>query len=85
MYQTINKTSIAYFTKVNKDTKLEISDIIEFEVPKWRGCSWVHRIIDIREDKQGIYYITKGDDNWFPDFFQRTRRKDIHYKIIKII
>lgn len=84
MYPTINKTSIAHIEKVNNDTKLQIGDIVLFRVPKSLGCFWVHRIIDIKSDSRGAYYVTKGDNNWFNDFFQKTRRKDISYKIIEI-
>ena len=85
MYPTINKTSIAYFEKVTENTKLEKGDIVGFKVPAWLGCLRVHRIVDIREDKKGIYYVTKGDNNMFSEFWQKTRRGDIYYKITKII
>ena len=84
MYPTINKTSIAYFEKVTDKTELKKGDIINFKVPKRLGCTWVHRIIKIKEDNKGIYYITKGDNNWMFDI-QKTRREDDLFKITKIV
>ena len=85
MYPTINKNSIATIEKVTKDTELKKGDIVSFKAPKWLGCVWVHRIINIKEDKQGIYYITKGDNNWLPDFWQKTRKEDVYYKVTDIL
>ena len=83
MYPTINKTSIAYIEKVD-DIELQIGDIILFKVSESRGCYWVHRIISIKEDSKGIYYVTKGDNNFFSDFFQKTRKDDVYYRITQI-
>lgn len=84
MYPTINKTSIAYIEKITNKSKLQKNDIIIFKVPDMFGCVWAHRIIKIGEDYNGVYYITKGDNNLFSDFFQKIRRENIYYKIIAI-
>ncbi len=83
MYPTINRTSIAYIEPILLERQLNIGDIINFVVPEWLGCSWVHRIIDIKKDSKGIYYVTKGDNNIFQDWI-KIRIEDIRYKITRI-
>ena len=85
MYPAINKSSIATIEEVTENTKLEKNDIILFKFPKMFGCLWVHRIIFIGKDDKGTYYITKGDNNWFSDFWQRTRKEDVYYKVTSIL
>ncbi len=45
-------------------TDLICGDIIWFETPTYRA---IHRIIEIGEDSDGWYAITKGDNNSRPD------------------
>lgn len=33
-------------------------------------CQVAHRVIEIAEDPRGIYFITKGDNNWIADPFK---------------
>lgn len=47
-----------------KPAYLKIGDIVSYKSKK---DMVIHRIIDINEDEQGIYFITKGDNNPSPD------------------
>lgn len=85
MYPNINKTSIAYVTEVTGETDITKDDIIVFKVPDRFGCLWAHRVIKIGIDSKGVYYLTKGDNNILPDFWQKTRREDIYYKVTSIV
>ena len=84
MYPTINLTSIANASEVNKDTILIKGDIIFFAVPKKLGCYYVHRINKIYFYNGLTYYQTKGDNNRFPDK-NLILRDMIYYKITDII
>lgn len=43
----------------------------------------IHRIIDIKEDENGVYYITKGDNNPVPDP-EKVRPSQVTARVIKI-
>lgn len=43
---------------------IRIGDIISYE---YEDTIIAHRVVDIGEDKQGIYFITKGDNNIIKD------------------
>ena len=49
-----------------KEGSLQIGDIISYE-SKVYGVTVIHRIIDIKEDSSGIYYVVKGDNNIIKD------------------
>ena len=80
MFPAFDENSKLTMEKLNPNTDLSVGDIIEFKVHEYFGCINIHRIIKIKEDKQGIYYVTKGDNNLLPDF-QKTRRDNILYKM----
>ena len=44
----------------------------------------IHRVIEIGEDKQGIYYIVKGDNNYLRDPF-KVRYEDVEGVLVAII
>ncbi|MBU2634297.1 MAG: signal peptidase I [Nanoarchaeota archaeon] len=42
--------------------QIEIGDIISYESEMFNTVI-IHRVIDIKEDEEGLYYLTKGDNN----------------------
>ena len=62
------------------ENEIHIGDIITFEED---GDLIVHRVIDIGEDSNGKYFITKGDNNPVAD--GKIRFKDIKYITIGVI
>jgi len=64
MDPVIDFKSHALKIKPNSQEELTIGDIVSFESP--RGII-IHRIIDKEQDEQGIYFITKGDNNKHQD------------------
>ncbi len=73
-----NSNGIRVVPKSEKD--IHVGDIITFE--KDRDLI-VHRVIEKAEDSQGVYFITKGDNNSVSD--GKIRFKDIKYVTIGII
>lgn len=62
---------------------LKVGDIVAYE------CDWVdgvvvHRIIELGQDNQGWYAITKGDNNHSKDP-SRVRFSDIKYVLVGLI
>ncbi len=43
----------------------------------------IHRVVEIGEDEQGTYFITKGDNNFFSD--GKVRFGQIKYVTIGVI
>lgn len=60
MVPRLSKGDAVVLRKVPKSTILNKNDIIGY---KKDGITIVHRIVDIKKDKDGISYITKGDAN----------------------
>ncbi len=83
MYPTLNWSSVVEVERITNETELKIGDIISFRVPDAWGCSFTHRIINIKEDRKGVYYKTKGDNNRFSDLL-KVRSGDIMFIITKI-
>ena len=67
-------------------TTLQVGDIVIYNASSW-GSSYtstvpiVHRIIEIIDVSGSLYFITKGDNNPFPDPENRTE-SDIFAKVI---
>lgn len=59
---------------------VHIGDIVTF---KKNGIVIAHRVVDIGEDEEGIYFIVKGDRNDFDD--GKIRFSDIELVIVAII
>lgn len=61
-------------------SKLKNGTIIVFQVPEWKEHKGpyliCHRIINVFYDKQGVFYLTKGDNNAWDDR-NSVRPKDI--------
>lgn len=64
----------------NSPEEISIGDIITFER---EGILIIHRVIDKGIDKDGIYFITRGDNNFYSD--GKIRFEDIKYKTIGIL
>ncbi|MBU6996250.1 MAG: signal peptidase I [Theionarchaea archaeon] len=58
------------FIKQIDPHKLQVGDIIVFR-PKGGGIPIVHRVTEIVEESQVLYFVTQGDHNAFPDSFYR--------------
>jgi len=62
------------------ENDIQIGDIIVYET---NGDLIVHRVIDKGFDKDGLYFITKGDNNSFED--PKVRFNQIKYILIGVI
>ncbi len=62
MYPFIREGAFALEVKPENSSELKTGDIIGFE-SKAFNTTIIHRIIEIGEDEQGWYAITKGDNN----------------------
>jgi signal peptidase I len=63
--------------------KIQKCDIIVFKKPEEQLFAAGHRIIKKDIDKEGIYFITKGDNNLYDDttWYGKVRKEDIVYII----
>jgi len=59
-----------------------IGDVITFNNNKDEYIC--HRVVGIKEDKQGIYFITKGDNNYIKDKY-KVRFKDIERVTVGVL
>ncbi|MEM4259516.1 MAG: signal peptidase I [Candidatus Pacearchaeota archaeon] len=62
------------------ENEVNVGDIITFER---NNILIVHRVVEKGQDEQGIYFITKGDNNFYSD--GKIRFSDIRYKTIGIL
>jgi len=66
--------------KPNSESQIKVGSIVTFK----RGNELiVHRVIDKGEDNEGIYFITKGDNNEFSD--GKIRFSEIEYITVGIL
>ena len=61
--------------------KIKVGDIISYQTEM--GVI-IHRVIEVGEDEQGIYYLLKGDNNKFRDPF-KVRFSDVKGVVVAII
>lgn len=66
--------------KPESEQEIEIGDIVSF---RKNGILIVHRVIEKGIDNQGVYFITKGDNNNFND--GKIRFQDIEYITVGIL
>ncbi len=66
MDPVIDSESHAIKIMPSDPSKLDLGDIISFRSPKMNGII-IHRIVEKNTDKDGVYFITKGDNNKYPD------------------
>lgn len=62
------------------ESDIKLGDIVTFE--SGYGLI-VHRVIEIGEDEQGAYFVTKGDNNLFSD--GKVRFSQIKYVTVAIV
>lgn len=79
MDPVIDEDSNSIEIKPTKD--LKIGDIISY---KTGNKKIIHRIVDISEDEEGIYYILKGDNNQFADK-EKVRFEQISGVVVGIL
>ena len=68
---------------ITESTELNIGDIVSYQAD-WNETLVSHRIIDIQEDEQGIFYTLKGDNNSSEDP-GKVRIEQIEYKLIGVL
>lgn len=66
--------------KPQSEKDIHIGDIITFRQDNYLI---IHRVVDIGTDSEGVYFITKGDNNNVVD--GKVRFKDIEYITIGVI
>jgi len=83
MDPVIDSTANGIEIPVTENTELQVGDIVSYEAD-WNKTLVSHRIVEISEDEDGIYYTLKGDNNSTQDP-NKVRREQIQYKLIAII
>lgn len=80
MEPVLDSNSNGIRVKPYSEEQIQVGDIITF---KKNGILIVHRVIEKGIDSQGLYFITKGDNNNFND--GKIRFRDIEYITIGIL
>lgn len=62
----IDEASNSLEIKPKSASELRIGDIVSYK-SKTYGVTVIHRIVDIKEDSEGIYFVLKGDNNVVKD------------------
>lgn len=81
MEPLINSYSNGIETIPKSENDLKVGDIVVYENEQG---PIVHRVIYIGEDRQGKYFLVKGDNNKFPDEY-KIRFAEIKYVLIGIL
>ncbi len=76
-----DETSNALEIKPDNPYSIHAGDIIAYNTPYG---TIIHRVVDVGKDKEGVYYIVKGDNNSLPDPF-KVRYADVEGVVIAII
>ena len=80
MRPVLNSKANGIRIKPKSPEQINVGDIVSFR----RGMDLVvHRVIKKGEDSEGVYFITKGDNNDFVD--GKIRFKDIKYVTVGVI
>ena len=48
---------------VTDPNDIQVGDIVSYETPLAPGTVVIHRVVEIGEDEEGLYFIFKGDNN----------------------
>lgn len=80
MLPTLNEKTIGIKVVPISEEDIHIGDIASFRKD---GLLVIHRVAEKGRDKEGTYFITKGDNNLFND--GKIRFRDIEYKTIMLI
>lgn len=81
MDPSFDETSNALEIKPKNPYSIHVGDIIAYNTPYG---TIIHRVVEIGEDKEGIYYVVKGDNNSLSDPF-KVRFEDVEGVVIAII
>ena len=81
MDPSFDETSNALEIKPESPYSIRPGDIIAY---KTVYGTIIHRVVDVRSDQEGVYYIVKGDNNSLPDPF-KVRYADVEGVVIAII
>jgi len=65
------------------EDQLKVGDIVAYRA-KWTDGVIIHRIVDIEEDENGIYFTLKGDNNSREDP-EKVRFSQIQYVLIGVV
>jgi len=60
---------------------IQVGDVISY---KTDNGTIIHRVTKISEDKEGIYFVVKGDNNLFRDT-TKVRFEDVHGVVVAVI
>ena len=80
MLPTLNEFSNGVSFKPNSSDVINVGDIISFEQD---GISIIHRVVEKGVDENGVYFVTRGDNNNVND--KKIRYEDIDSVIVAII
>ena len=69
--------------KPKKEEEIKIGDIISYSMDGY-DYAFVHRVVDIGNDENGIYFITKGD-NYFKKDIAKIRFSQIEGIVVGIL
>lgn len=76
MLPLFREGDLVFINKVKPD-EIKVGDIIVYST---RGGSLIiHRVIEVKVEDNKYYYVTKGDNNVFPDFAYFENGKGIPY------
>ncbi|HII14864.1 MAG TPA: signal peptidase I [Nanoarchaeota archaeon] len=64
-------------------SEIHVGDIIAYET-KWNNIPVVHRVIGIKKDSIGAYFVLKGDNNMKADA-EKVRFSQVKYKLIAVV
>lgn len=77
-----SKVLLMEYEKARELKSLNVGDIIVYKNQNDKNRA--HRIVDISFDKVGMYYTTKGDNNWWKDS-ERIRENHIEYVVVGVL
>jgi len=80
MLPILDKNTKGIKIPVTSPDQIQIGDIITY---KRDGSLIIHRVINIGIDEEGIYYITKGDNNFIVD--EKVRFEDVMYELVALV
>lgn len=69
---------------ITDPNELQVGDIVSYVTPRAPGTTVVHRIVEIGEDEEGLYFIFKGDNNPTTDP-DRIRADQLQRKVIGLL
>lgn len=81
MLPTVSGNCTLLYHVPPNENEINIGDIITFT----KGEKLIiHRVIKKSRDEKGMYYITKGDNNWVRDG-GKVYFKNVHYVVVGIL